>query len=552
MINTRVQSWLTLGLWIILGLYIYAVFNLALVNDDYMALYSTWLMSTGKVPGVNFNIDSYTLLFDLMVPIYSLTGEHFSVVYMFRLIFLLLLCIISWQTYRLIRVFFSKNIALLSLLLLFSSYAMVARGIDLRPDLVILLLWLQILIVLYVQRHRAKKTMFLVGLLLALAMSFKFKAILICPVIALYGLMHWLHTKSLQTPVKDGLVCLSGILAGLGLVAVLIGLSSFRQFIETSWQLMFYSAGHTNTGDANSLKLSVILRYFLRDIFYWLLFLSGIVIAWFTRQSLSKNQKLCLGSLFLLAILSVAANPHYHAYNLTTLYPLVAVFVAFSLHFIGKLTHSRNSIGCIIVSVLTVLLFRAGHYVFVHNLSHQKALQSFIEQETPSNSAVFAYEGIGLFRPSTFHWRTSAIKQNNYVQGDYNVWQEIQSEKPLLIIENYRIPGWLIAEDRHQLYQHYVSLTPLLLVLGLTTESSVSGELLRSGWYTVNNKHKNACHIDGNPLNDGEKIWLEGGTHHLSTSSGLCTLRWYFPADAIVRLEQSNPLSKPYLYPPNW
>ncbi|MGR5470057.1 hypothetical protein ACPV51_22810, partial [Vibrio astriarenae] len=60
----KIRQWLGISLALIFGLYVYIAFNAEFVNDDYMALYSTWLISTGKVAGADFNVDSFTLLFD--------------------------------------------------------------------------------------------------------------------------------------------------------------------------------------------------------------------------------------------------------------------------------------------------------------------------------------------------------------------------------------------------------------------------------------------------------------------------------------------------------
>lgn len=64
MSEARVRWLLGINLSLLFGFYVYIIFNLALVNDDYMALYTTWLMSVGKRPNLDFNVDSYTLLFD--------------------------------------------------------------------------------------------------------------------------------------------------------------------------------------------------------------------------------------------------------------------------------------------------------------------------------------------------------------------------------------------------------------------------------------------------------------------------------------------------------
>ncbi|MBE4236841.1 hypothetical protein HJ078_01030 [Vibrio parahaemolyticus] len=117
--------------------------------------------------------------------------------------FVLFLLAIGWQVYVLLRQIFTVNIALTTLLLLFASSAMVMRGIDLRPDLVILFLWLQIIIVLYVCPGSDAHKLFWVGLLFGLAILFKFKAILIGVVIGLFGLIRLMQKRSVRDFVLD-------------------------------------------------------------------------------------------------------------------------------------------------------------------------------------------------------------------------------------------------------------------------------------------------------------------------------------------------------------
>ncbi|EPT9255477.1 glycosyltransferase family 39 protein [Vibrio alginolyticus] len=549
MSEARVRWLLGINLSLLFGFYVYIIFNLALVNDDYMALYTTWLMSVGKRPNLDFNVDSYTLLFDWMTPVYFFFGERFELIYVFRSFFVLFLLAIGWQVYVLLRQIFTVNIALTTLLLLFASSAMVMRGIDLRPDLVILFLWLQIIIVLYVCPGSDAHKLFWVGLLFGLAILFKFKAILIGVVIGLFGLIRLIQKRSVRDFVLDVSALLLGIISCVALFVATVGISSLELFLYTTFDLFLYSTSHVS--DANSLKVDVLIQYFLHDIVYWLFALIGVGICVGKWKVLSFKQAQFLIALVILAVLSVLANPHYHAYNLVTLYPILAVFVAFSIQYVVSSTRewSKGTVVTCIVLFLIVIA-RILHYPVQHNNQHQVALQTFIERHTQVYDAVFAYEGIGLFRPSTYHWRTSAIKIDNYYRGQYDVWQEIRAVKPILIVESYRIPDWLLEEDRDALRQHYVSIAPFILTLGLKTQSSVRGDLLRSGWYVLESDRLNRCFIDGVGVSVGEKIWLNSGAYTLMSQDGTCTLHWYFSHLGIEALRQSNPESSPYLFGP--
>jgi len=547
--EVRVRQWLVFSLALVFGFYIYIVFNAVLVNDDYMALYSSWLLSSGYIADVDFNVDSYTLLFELMVPVYHLVGEHFEIAFIFRVIYLLLLMLMGWQVSILLRQFFTINVVLMTLILLFFSCAIILRGIDLRPDLVILILWLQTIIVLYCYSGSAIQKLFLAGFLFVLAMLFKFKAMLICVVVGLYWISQLAERRCVKSSLMEaGMFLLGGVTCSVFFIAI-ADFASIELFLSTTKNLVLYTSAHVV--DSNNLKLTVLIHYFLRDTFYWLLALIGVVTAIRQAPSLSSIQKQCAVMVFVLAVLSIIANPHYHAYNLVTLYPLLALFVGFTLQYIATSTTEWSKGKVVFYGVLVVAIAARNlqHIVQIDN-QHQIALQAFIDRQVKADEAVFSFEGIGMFRPSTYHWRTSAIKLNNYYNGHYNVWSEIRLVKPVLVIENYRVPGWLLEADRKKLYEHYVSIAPSILTIGMKTDKEVTGHLLRSGMYVIRRQSNARCWIDGKEFLDGAKLWLNAGKHTLMADIGICTLHWYVPINEISFLKQSNPNKLPYLFSP--
>ena len=391
--------------------------------------------------------------------------------------------------------------------------------------------------------------MFWVGFLFILAMLFKFKAILICSVIGIYLLSNLVREKS----IKSGLLAIVKLALGsvvcLSIFTLLFGLPTLHLFIETSVDLMKYSSGAKSS--VNSVNALFLERLVVKDSVYWVLAVIGVVLAAKQFMSFSLPQRHCLLSLTLLAMLSVVANPHYHTYNFVTLYPLIAIFVACSIQKITLEERATNSRKLGVFAILFVWLFaRLLLYPIQHNNQHQIALHDFITSHTAKHDAVFAFEGIGLFRPSTYHWRSSKIKLDDYQNGRYNVWQEIVQSSPILIIESYRLPGWLLDEDAQRLYEHYTPITSHILAMGFATDATKQGFLLKAGWYLTENTRQNTCLVDGSKTASGKKLWLESGSHTLSSSSGLCKLYWYFPKESLDSLAQKNPSQRRFLYRP--
>ena len=334
MSSVTIDRMVKLGLLMVAGLYLWILFSAVLINDDYMALYTTWRMSLGDVADIGFNVDSYSLLFDLLAPIFNLFGERIEVIYLYRILMLLVLFGITTQLRLILRPFVSRITSLITILLLLLASPMYTRGLDIRPDMVILLIWLQI--VLLLSRHTARETlkMLLIGVLLGIVFLLKFKSLIVLIPVTLY-LLYALHRgTSLSSFVRSAGMIGGGFLFALLLYAIVFGVREFSQLLLTSGELLGLSAsGGIKTP---GLKLHILKQFFIKDIHYWLLFFFGTGIAVKGFRFRSSETLLKLVSLFSLLVCSLVLNPHYYAYNLVTLYPLMAVFVALSVQWISE------------------------------------------------------------------------------------------------------------------------------------------------------------------------------------------------------------------------
>ena len=539
--------------------YIAVCIHAPLINDDYMALYSAWLLSQSHTEGVDYHVDSYTLLFDAMAPIYLLVGETLQVITLYRLVFLAILALAFYQVYRLCCTVASKQAALISVFLLATASAMYIRGLDLRPDLIILVLWLQCVLVLYVNNRPEKQSMLIVGVLIGVAMLFKFKAMLIGIVPAIYLLLALYKKQSLISVLFNGILILVGIGAVHGLFALFLGLDKFQLYIDTTVSLMQYSVG-SHEGAA-ALKKKVLTRYITTDFVFWGFVAAGVITALVRIRRCTLEQVVCVASVLLLAILSVVTNPHYHTYNLITLYPLLSILMAFSATELMTLWgNTRRLLQVSIATVFIIPVIDLVAYPLQASNQHQHALHQFIQQHTQPDHAVFAFEGIGLFRPSTFHWRTSAIMLDNYRNGTYNVWQEINAVAPVLIINNYRVPGWLIEQASAQLQRHYISLSPKLSTLGFYSDDMTNPQnqgqrpttkrIIKEGNYHVFNRLGVRCLLNQTPVNHNQILHLQPGEYTLTSDTGSCSIRWHFSQQALQQLSSINPIGRSYLLRP--
>jgi len=154
-----------------------------LVNDDYQVLYTAWLKSLGKVPGRDFFMASYHLLFDLLAPLVALISESLTALYLGRVAMLLVLGATGLVLYRITSHMFGRVSGFLAPVLAMSTGALLHRGLDLRPDGLTTLVWLTIGLVILKRSTLDRRRAFTVGLLIGLACVNRFKGVLVGPVV---------------------------------------------------------------------------------------------------------------------------------------------------------------------------------------------------------------------------------------------------------------------------------------------------------------------------------------------------------------------------------
>ena len=122
-----------------------AASGIYLVNDDYQMLYTAWLLDRGQVPSRDFAVQSFHLLPDVLRPVLWQVGYRIEAVTAARWFFLEGLALVPLLVARLSRRMFPAVVAPFAAVASVSSWAFLERGLDLRPDLLSLLLWLVLL-----------------------------------------------------------------------------------------------------------------------------------------------------------------------------------------------------------------------------------------------------------------------------------------------------------------------------------------------------------------------------------------------------------------------
>jgi hypothetical protein len=519
-----------------------AVFFRYIINDDYQTLYTCWLKASGKMPGRDFFLASYYLLIDLFAPLFRLHAGPWFPLYAARFFFVVMMAIIALLLHRLATPLFSPVTGWLAPFIALGSAAMIYRGLDLRPDLITTATWLGVFVALQKEPSNRRDT--LIGVLLGIGILNRFKAVLIVPLVLGAYLMRARRTSV----VRALLFVAAGGVAVFALYLIWIACTDdLGTFFDVNRKLFAEMGDFEKLGEGiRGATVRMTLRV---DALYWLLTLAGVGLRAMRRRDYSAYENYLCASLLVLGVLTVVLNPIYYVYNLVTLQALLAPFAAYTLARVVALV--RPAVGVAIA--LTPLIFQLSS--LVHALEptnqHQRDLETFVLRYTKPNAVVFAFEGVGLYRPSTFHWRIPWIYIERYVQGGWRFADEFRRTPPEVVVLSYRVPGWLTPADRAFVGERYVGLTPQLMVPGFDSrgrEGTFTAELLAGGEYEVLRQGNGVCTLDGQLFTSGQRFTLEAGAHRVSASRARCAFRRFYPIEA--RQLVANPDGLPYLSAP--
>lgn len=517
-----------------------------LVNDDYQMLYTAWLRSCGEVPLRDFGIQSYHILPDLLAPWLKMAGPSLEAAIRLRWVFWAGLAVLPLAVHALGRRMLPRGWALFAAVASLATWAVLERGLDIRPDLLMSLLWLW-LIIRAADGEPAILPNVLSGALLAAALILRIKAALILPSLLLLAI----DGERFRTSFRDGIRDLSRRMAAQGLGAAVVA-GAFLGYLEATHQIPYFIAGNRvlagiaksglNRWDIHKVAFGGLLSH---DWPFVLLVLGGL--AWFIsrgRRELGKGWKVGWAVLLAAALL-VGTDPAFYSYNFVILLPLLSVFAAMGcgwLMGLGAGGEGRRWAGPVLLAALPAwhlpMLWRMAT---VPTNLHQLALAKAIE-DSRQETVFFAMEGLGLFRPSLHDWRMSAVSVPLYFSGKIDLGRQLRDTRPEVLLTSYRIPGWLADADRQWMGDHYVMAPGGAGLLGAKVEKGGAARSLlvpRAQPFAVIG---DPCAIDGVRRQPGNVFTLEPGEHGLSDSDGTSIVCYAWPGLHILAAAPQAPL----------
>lgn len=518
------------------------------VNDDYQMIYTTWLRSMGKIPGEDFAVQSFHLLPELLRPLMAAIGNAPDRLWFLRIPFFVCLCAVPALAGFLTGRAWSKEAAPYAALASVLSWAMFERSLDIRPEpLLAVLLLSQLALTLHLDF--GKRHAFGIGCLASLMLILRLKTIVFLPL----PLLWILARRSSDKTTKRGLVkrALPDLLHfSLGMVITTVGIGAL---LYSSGLLPFFIEGNASLlrianhpGTTQDIRFETLRQMLTSDTMWSILLVlgSGVWVA----QSHTADRRLRLGSLLAFGITYVLLNSAFYAYNLVVLLPLWSPFVGIGLMMITRsIRHSslRTPLAIVVIALLLASHFQQMLDLATRATNRDQLLLSRAVNATALDTHFFALEGIGLFRPSLFDWRLSAVSLGLYQNGQIDLQSQLASKRPEIVIRSYRIPGWLSAKDKSWMLENYVRLTPELSVLGkrLAANEVAEFRLARKAAFEI---ASGSLTVNGHRYAEGEIVELPAGANRLETANSSALIRFNWPEALDL-----PPIETPYLIAPN-
>ena len=131
-INVNRLLWIMLGALLVIILF--TSLNRFFDHDEFEAIHTAWKMLQGEKIYVDFFQHHHPFLYYILIPIIRILGENIHTIIAIRLIIYLMFLLILFITYLIARDNFHKEIGVIGLILLSSTYLFVIKVIEIRPN----------------------------------------------------------------------------------------------------------------------------------------------------------------------------------------------------------------------------------------------------------------------------------------------------------------------------------------------------------------------------------------------------------------------------------
>ena len=345
--TNRLQRSLYLGLF---GFFLFSLIlraaltiNRELDIDEFQHLHVAWMVSRHYILYKDFWDNHTPLFYYLLLPLFRFCREGSGLVLTARVMMSLTALGILYLTYALARIDHDRLTSFLAVLILSYMVIFVEKSIEVRPDQLVVILWLASLwLSIKALSSRERLRFFFAGFLLGVAYLFSPKSLLPCAALSFtFLVLSFLQSSqpALLRFLKIQTIFTLGFLIPVGVCLLLF-------YQAGTLKEMFTSTVLDNFTYPNIYRPTYLLK--LRNICFLLLALAGLII------HLSKLRKspllahashimLLLPTLFLLVIFLFVMTAPY-AQSALLFAPVLAIYCAIALRksIDGMLRHGQN------------------------------------------------------------------------------------------------------------------------------------------------------------------------------------------------------------------
>ncbi|MDO8241150.1 MAG: glycosyltransferase family 39 protein [Candidatus Moranbacteria bacterium] len=416
------------------ALSLYRSFN----HDEFEAIHSGWKIFAGEKIYVDFLQQHHFMLYYVLSDLIAIVGEGVKAIIASRLLSLAMAVGVAGLVYRIAKIAYDKNVALLSVFFLSSTVIFLQKILEVRPDVPLVLF--ELLAVFFLLRFfETKKLWQLLLSATALFVSFLFlqKAVFL---IFLIGLIFLYKLWKKEIAWKDFLIF-------WGMMAVFSGIFIWYVAVTFTWSEYFFLNWLIN---ANLLNTFPLYKYLLismeQNPLVWILFVVGIVEL-VRRKSFSVIAFLALG---MLSFIFATKSP-FPQYYLTSMPFIVMVAAA---QFV-KLFEWKKQVAIFLMLATVAGSLGVLGYVSENN---KKQLQKIDYVLSITNKNDRIYDGdanFNVFRKDLdYFWfstkpKTGVLTSYRLMREyDYNAYTLIDKFKPKVISNSFiKIKNPAVADN---------------------------------------------------------------------------------------------------------
>jgi hypothetical protein len=407
-------------------------------------------------------------------------------------------------------------------------------GLEVRHDNVLLTALLLAWSAARPLQERAKRSLFCVGFIAAVAQFIAYKAFAYLLPVALFALVAaWIEDR--PSLFRAPVALAAGAAAGTGLS---VGI----HLLEGTWWLYMssFAALAKSAAEVERTSPAFTLMRALQEAPLLVLAGAAAVMAGAVqlvrRRGFSRDSVVPECALLAAASAALLVNPTPYPYNLVLVVPQVAILVLrFFPRSIELWTRGgvwKPALACLIVAHFLTWMYPTLRHLQMPN-GRQFLLMTTAEAMTdPKVHAVF--DGSGLVptrRPPGFHWLLHGFSIPFFRNGTFGrIHEQLAEGRTPVIIPSYRT-GWLPTEDRRFISEHYMPLAGDFWVAGklLVEPGTVRWECIVPGrYFVVADPPESAVRIDGQPAAAGP-VTFSRGEHTIDSAAQRMVVAWVGP-----------------------